>query len=113
MNQQDKALEKGNKNKENCFVCGKECPCLCFEISTDYGCLYFCSMKCYNKSNQKYDWDWDFGEYEGHYFECRFGGHFEEKWKEVVKSLNIWRKMALEKHKILHKIGYFKGEGGE
>ena len=84
-------------NKKECYVCKKECLCSCFEVDTDYFPIYFCSLDCYNKSNTENDWGADLGEYEGHYAECKFGGHFKEKWGKVVKQLDIWRDMANEK----------------
>lgn len=96
--------------KKNCLQCKKECPCECLEIDTDCGIIYFCSIDCYKKSDKEYSWDMDFGDYEGHDEECHLGGHFEEKWKVVLKNLHIWRHMATEKHQILHKMGYFKND---
>lgn len=107
------SLLKGLKHKKmerkevKCFVCKKGCPCKCLEIDTDMGSICFCSKECYNISNKECSWGAEFGDYDGHYSECHLGGHFEEKWKEVVKQLNIWRNMADKKHHILHKIGYY------
>lgn len=93
-------------SEKKCLECEKDCPCECLEIDTgEYGSIYFCSMNCYEKSQME---DGEFGQYEGHYAECKFGGHFVEKWKEVVASLDIWRKLAEGYNKKLHEIGYYK-----
>jgi hypothetical protein len=88
--------------KHICIQCEKECPCDCFEVDSDIGCFYFCSKICYDISNKTNQWDADFGEYEGHYFTCEFGGKFEEKWKQAVKSLNIYQQQAERYCRELH-----------
>ena len=59
--------------KMECFKCKKECPCECFEVNTDYGTINFCSKECYEKSNKECSWDAEFGEFNGHYYNCEFG----------------------------------------
>jgi len=87
---------KGSTHK--CFVCEKECPCDCLEIDTDYGCIYFCSMKCYRKSNSECDWDAEFGEFKGHYYNCELGGDFKKKWKKALKEEALYRKLYFDFH---------------
>lgn len=82
-----------------CFVCEKLCPCDCFNIDTDYGIIYFCSLNCYDKSNKEYDWDAEFGEFDGHNAECLIGGNVNDKHREVVKKLKLWRELAENRHR--------------
>jgi hypothetical protein len=101
---------KDSTHNAKCFVCNKGCPCGCLEIDCDNGIINFCSMDCYNKSNKELDWDAEFGSYDGHYAECELGNHFQEKHKELVKQLSIWRNLANEYN---HKLHLLKEEGDE
>lgn len=84
--------------KSECFVCCKECPCDCLKVDTDHGCIHYCSMECYKKSNEEYGWDADFGEFDGHYFNCEFGGKFKEKWEKALKEVDLYKKLYFDFH---------------
>jgi len=96
---------------KQCFVCKHDCPCECFEINTDYGCIYFCSINCYNKSNKDCGWDADFGQFNKHYHNCKLGGMFKEKWKEAIKQEELYRKLYFEFHAKWKALAYPKKEG--
>ena len=97
-------MEKEIKNYEgkviHCLNCPKPIQCRCLAFETDRGCYYFCSLDCYNKFNAKgeVDFDYEFGEYEGHYFFCELGGHFEEKWKELKKDRDGYKRLYEDFH---------------
>ena len=83
-----------------CLNCPKPIQCKCLEFDTDRGSYFFCSLKCYERFNVKQDMDLDleFGEYGGHYFWCELGGHFEEKWKELLKDRNNYKELYEQFH---------------
>lgn len=107
-------MKKEVKNWEGktitCLNCPKPIQCTCIEFDTDRGCYYFCSMKCYNEFNTKHedDFDLEFGQYEGHYYCCELGGHFEEKWKELIKDRNNYEELYEEYHAKWKKLKYSK-----
>lgn len=93
----------------HCLNCPEKILCRCLEFDTDsYGTYYFCSLECYKKFNDNLDSDLDleFGEYEGHYFVCELGGHFEEKWKELKKDRDNYKQLFEEFHKEWKELKY-------
>lgn len=99
MKQTHKEKELDPNDEIKCFECHQICPCKCFEIDTDYGLIYFCSRNCYNTNSKKYGWDNEFGNYEGHYANCEYGGHFKEKWLDLRKQENVFEKLYFKTHK--------------
>ena len=96
-------MEKENKKIE-CFVCGKPCLCECISGEVENKTINFCSLECYNKSTEDMYWEFELGEYAGHFAWCHIGGEFEKKHKELVKGLNFWRDRALNSEKIMDHI---------
>lgn len=107
-------LRMEEKKLPKCIVCKKKCSCTCLEIDADeMGCIWFCSMKCYDKSNKELSWDMDFGSYKGHYYFCEEGGMFKEKWKEAVKEANMYNELYSEFHKKWKEVKYEKSKDQE
>ena len=106
----EKEIKNHNGKTITCLNCPKPIKCTCLEFDTDRGCHYFCSLKCYEKFNRKHniDLDLEFGQYEGHYYFCELGGSSEEKWKEIKKDRDTYKKLYEETHTKWKKLKYPK-----
>lgn len=97
----------------NCVHCKKPIQCRCIEFEAEKGSYYFCSKICSSKFNDKHDagFDFDFGQYDGHYYGCFLGGHYKEKWRELKRSSDVTMKLYLEFHAKWKALAHPKKEG--